>query len=433
MNNWIFLCKLNFGIFIPTLLLFFTFLPSHKHILFILIYIWLINLFFTLLLNKDSRIFNVFWLFLTLYNITALFGLKYFNLDYPPFPQEETIIEGTFIGLRGIWLAYTFASIVFFKFDWKNWIKNIVSGVSIQFEQVKEARLYLCGVFVILIGLIDSISLLRLGLLNIFVSERRHFSGELLSTSNHNIQILGISISILLIIGISRYRRNMVLVMYGMSGLFLYWIPFLLVGSRKELIYLFGAITIYFMYNKKISKTFLFIITVVGIVFFLLPGLIGNSMEFSFHEFILPQYMLFTLLESNVNIDYNYFQGTWFLLPGFLRLYNTESLGVIFFNAGLTNVGVGGNPVAEAYVNNHNFVVIIFAIVTVIFLLLIVLLSRINPWIGLIGLSYGFVWGRSDLWITLFFILYTGLIIKLICYRGRGPLIKAHKYHYKSL
>ncbi|QNG60203.1 hypothetical protein H4O14_01355 [Bacillus sp. PAMC26568] len=209
--------------------------------------------------------------------------------------------------------------------------------------------------------------------------------------------------------------------------LILLWIPLVLIGERKVLylivlgILLFGG----FKPQKIIS------VGIVSLLFFLfLPlvreGWLGfDDWILSFHEFILPQYFSFLLhtlhpsVLETISSTSGYLTGAQALLPSFFRIFQYEPLGLSFYNLDLTNVGIAANPIGEAYINFGEKGYFIFSFLFSCTLILLFYFSEKNYLFWIVGLPYTFLAGRSDLWISFFFIIYSYLLLSILMTRKK--------------
>lgn len=414
------LLRILFSILVPLLLGAITFLCSAPNQLSLLIVAWLLVLSGLFVFDASKRVFYIVWLCVTLYNISAFYAAHYFGLTYQPFPTIQTIFDATALSMKCIFFGFAFAATVLYKLNWKKWLTGNIEIINNRFKKLHRVNLLAGTSLLALIGLLDWLKILSVGLGAILNSSRREYASELISTSNHNAQLVAIAITILfLFYFMNNFKTMKVTVAVAMFSLMIYWVPFVLVGSRKELLIIILVMSIYFISRYRLGKVPLILILFAVGLLFLLPAILNGSLEYSFHEFILPQYLLFSLWEHNIDLGYNYLSGVWFLLPSFFRVSDTVDLGTSFANLKLTNVGVGAHPVAEAFLNanNANLTIIFFTLVTTLLLLFIILLSKIDATYALIGLAYLLIWGRSDFWITLFFVIYIGLVIRLLTIR----------------
>lgn len=263
----------------------------------------------------------------------------------------------------------------------------------------------------------------------------RELVGELLFGNNHYFQLIFISVTIFVMF-ILKVRKKRWINYWGACLLFWLWYPTIVVGARKE-IFIIGVV--FYMFSnfktyQKIGVVALFLTYMFGIPI-VREGWSGVALNIlSIQEFILPQYVHHLLYESSqTSIEYvrsfsSYKDGFWVFLPGFLRLSEFQPLGVSFFDLGKTNVALGANPIGEAWLNfgDFGYIFFIFSFVLLVYFLLI--RNHKNPEFFVIAVPYLALYGRSDLWVTLFFIIYSGLLLKLLF---TGIKVESEDFKYK--
>ena len=382
-----------------------------------LIFAWYAYLFSSLFLVKRERLLLLIIIVLTMYNTTAWIVFYITGLIYPPFPEPSIIYEATISALRGVVLTYFVISFLFLKFDWNNWIRKMSLRVVYILNNMSYIRLVLTSLVLYIFAFYDWYTMLRIGPFVILEYPRRYFWQSFLSTSNHNVQLITISLSIILFLGFF-LKRNKIFKMNCIAVLLLYYIPYVVVGARKELliVLLSGAIIVVYIFKNKSRYIMQVGLFFVIIFFVIMPYFRDKSLFRSFDEWIMPQYILFSIIDENVRnmIDYNYLTGAWIMLPGFMRPISVVNLGQQFADLKLTTVGVGGHSFAEAFLNFGDLSVFLFPLITLMLIIMIVLLSLRIPVAGIIGIVYLFLWGRSDLWVTIFYILYGSIVFALL-------------------
>ncbi|WP_309462008.1 hypothetical protein, partial [Bacillus paranthracis] len=199
------------------------------------------------------------------------------------------------------------------------------------------------------------------------------------------------------------------------------WLPLLLVGARKE-IYICIIAVFLFSGISRMKKMVLGVFAVLLLL--LLPllreGWVGfDNLIMSFHEFILPQYshFIFEVLGSeakrNIVETSGYQAGFWSLLPGMLRPKEYIPLGLSTFNLGLTNVGIAAHPIGEAVLNFNENGYVFFGLIYVVINTIVFMISKRSPLAAVIFFSYLSLLGRTDLWVTIFFGIYTYVFIRM--------------------
>ena len=385
-----------------------------------------------LFFDKTKRFFALFFGVLTAYNSFAWVAYEVWHAVYPPYPSESTIYRGTVLSLKAVIAAYLISSLAFFGFDWQRWVFSIANALG---NRIKKANMY--GIFASIaflagVSVIDYYRISQVGLVNILESPRRTYVNFLLSTGNHNIQLVAISVSTFGFLILLLHKGHLLIKAFLAMALFAYWLPFVLIGSRKELLIVFIAtVGVYLFFNtislgRRLCLGILALFVLLSMA--LLPAVRDGYIAALAHEWILPQYFLFSVMEKDIKLEgYNYLTGFWLMVPGFLRPIPVRDLGQTFASLHLTNVGVGAHPVAEAYINNSEFAVLLFAISTTFLLLAVRFLSKLSPAFGMLGIAYLLLWGRSDLWVTLFYLIYGGIVLAAMTALGIGTRISSRR------
>lgn len=324
----------------------------------------------------------------------------------------DSIALGTILSLKAILITYMIM-VSIFNVNWIQWIdansRRFVGSVGL----ISESRMLLLTAMLLILAVISWYQVADIGFANVFGDPRRAWAGRVLSTSDHIFQLIAIVLSIVIAVrSMSNLRKIRVWLLY-VATLFAYWLPYVLIGARKELF----IVTIAILMAYWSSYWLRYVVTILVAFFFVMPWLINKHFVGSFHEFILPQCFLFSLIEFPAlltNYNYNYFIGSWLMLPKFLRLIEVRDMGSSFAELNLTNVGIGAHPMAEAYLNSVEWSSILFVLATVILIMGVYMLSRWDSGFAMLGIPYILIWGRSDLWVTLFFIFYGGILLFLL-------------------
>jgi hypothetical protein len=274
----------------------------------------------------------------------------------------------------------------------------------------------------VILGMIDWVTVAHIGLDIIAESGRRRFSDALVLATNHNVQVVAIPVTILALICAwragDRFTRMVVFVCVGFA-----WFPSFLAGSRKE-VFLICVAFLPIVLARPVSNTTRLLVAAAGTSFFAIPILFDGEIVRGFQEFILPYYNIVSIHEypDYLRPTTPFFSGVQLLLPSFLRATDARVFGSDLselMTALGQNVSYGGQPYAEALAFTAQTPALMFLMSNAILFGTCFLLARINSIYTIIAFPYLALWGRSILWVTLFFILYGGLLLILL--GGRGP------------
>ncbi|ODN42969.1 hypothetical protein [Piscirickettsia litoralis] len=139
-----------------------------------------------------------------------------------------------------------------------------------------------------------------------------------------------------------------------------------------------------------------------------------------FNEFILPQYVNFlTSTLSHFQLSYlssqsNYFHGIFSMLPHVLRPVDYQPLGMSFCSLNITNVCLGGSPIAEARISFPGYTYYVFSMVVFFLIFFVLKLGKKYPYLLFFGIPYLCIFGRADVAGFIFFVFYSTLIFKLL-------------------
>ncbi|MEG7862605.1 hypothetical protein [Bacillus mobilis] len=419
---------LNFALLsIDCIILFISYLIAiDENILMYLIIIWNLVLLLPILINSKSSLSMIAFisLFMTWYSTSAFiassFGFKYFDIP------QQIIFEVTHKSLLTLIVCHFVLILckVIFKFPSLDWIEKnfigIIQGLSKNRIKFMVAILFALSIYFWyrIIFIIGITSLLE---------NPRIYAAVLFEQVGFYHQIVMVPITFILIVYMINtegvYKLKGWILISGM----LVWLPMILVGARKELyicvivIFLFGGIT-------RIKKGILGIF--IAVMFLIIPlfreGWVGfDNIILSFQEFILPQYSHFIFemlgdIQKNAIVEVSgYRTGFWSLFPGILRPYEYVPLGLSLFNLRLTNVGIAAHPIGEAVLNYGEFGYVLFGLIFVGVTLIAFISSKRSIIVSVILFAYLSLLGRSDIWITIFFCLYTCIFTSLFFIRFR--------------
>jgi len=204
------------------------------------------------------------------------------------------------------------------------------------------------------------------------------------------------------------------------------WSLFIISGYRKELfafimcLFLSGFVNIGHHKKSIIALVLLFL----ALPIFRDGNFRITNFVLSFHEFVLPQYTqgLVEFKMSHSDISYilrnsSLINGIGALFPSFLRLLPYKPIGVSILDLPYVDVGLGIHPFAEYAINFGKDWWFFFIIVSFIGYNLVFYLSRWIPEILFVSLGYFAMYGRSDVWLTIFFVTYSSIVLMFISRR----------------
>ncbi|MCP3761377.1 hypothetical protein NLX67_03100 [Domibacillus sp. A3M-37] len=400
-------------------LMYLLFAEFRESIFIFIVFSWIFFLLIQILIFKGAgKYFSIITVFITLYSVSAYiasnWGFIYF--DIPKFIIDDVTLKSL--------AAIIFSHFILFIISpmFKN--KSLKDSEQLFIKRIKTLSINKINLMLFLMFLIGSYFWYRLifkvGLPNL-IGNPRFFASVLLEQAGFYHQIIMIPISIILTAYLINNKLNFKRKFLFISILLLAWIPLLLVGARKE-IYVYLLAILFFGGIKKSNKIIMGFFT--AIVMLIIPlvreGWSGfENVILSFQEFILPQYshFIFELLGEQqksalLNLS-GYEVGAWSLFPGFLRVEEFIPLGLSVFNLGLTNVGIAAHPIGEAFLNFGTNGYIIFVFIFVFLNIFTIRLAKNNIMAFVICFLYLILLGRTDLWVTVFFCLYTYIFIAI--------------------
>jgi hypothetical protein len=380
---------------------------------------WLGLLIIQAVFFKRARLLLFLIIGLTLYASTAWVALVYEGLNFDPWPSRG-IVEAVSRGdLRSVAWAYLVTEIIVGAEFVGHSVQQAAASMRASMRRAgSKVPDLLAGAFLGAVGLADLYRVLRLGLGNVLGGARREYATELLLGGNHNIQLVVVAATVYLVsrIGLGWAKGA------AAAAVVLAWTPFVLVGSRKELI-LAAAICLTVI-GGQLGRVRRSTVLVGGIFAFLLPAFSTGDIFHSFHEFILPQYMHFSVAMNLVPADLggSFWDRAWFLVPSPVRLVEITDFGRAFFQLRVTGVGLGASPFGEAELNAFlGSTTFSFVSLYVFALLLMVAARRRFPVFTLVSYGLLLVYGRSDFWTYMFFAAYISLLISLVVWAFRLP------------
>ncbi|MEZ4503370.1 MAG: hypothetical protein R3C39_12150 [Dehalococcoidia bacterium] len=357
----------------------------------------------------------------TLYGTSAWLAASRFDLVYPPGPTEATIEAGTRLTLFA--LVATFVMLRVLPLDLSmTWLRCASLELLDRASRLGGSRLALIALGLATIALRDWWQLRAIGLGAVFEADRRAYAGALLTASNHNVQIAVMAGTIALgTAAVARpERRRRAFVLAALVAMT--WGPSLLVGARKSPLIVLVALALLALAagrGRIAPRGALLAAAGLAVGLLLIPLASTGRLDQASIEFVYPQYVLFAAMEHDIDLDYGYGRGATLMLPAALRPFEVHDIGSSFADLGVTNVGVGAHPVGEAYLASPGAAGVLAVAATVLVVLAVRLLARLDPAFAVAGAAHLVLWGRSDLWITLFFSMYVGALLWLLLARPR--------------
>jgi hypothetical protein len=365
--------------------------------------------------EKSQRPVVAFWLALTVYNLSAWIAVTQFNERFPPFPSESIIARGTVMSLEVIVLAYIALRLILLTVPFGSWWRGMMTEVGALAKRMSNGKLIVACLLLLTVAAIDWYQLLSLGVSSVLGGYRREYATNLLSASNHDVWVIAIGATLALSLHAiaNGLRSRQAYLVYAVLAV--YWLPSILAGSRQLLVAVGVSIaTVAIASNILTRNSARFVKVLAGgalMMLFLLPFLETGQLSQATIEFVYPQYMLFTAMADNLPLHMSYLGDSAFMLPSQLRPTHIQVIGDQFKALNITNVGVGDSPVGEAYIDSPRYVVPIAVTSTLVVLLIVVLLSKLHPAFLVVGVGQLIVWGRSDFWVVIFYIVYGGLLL----------------------
>lgn len=370
---------------------------------------WLV----VLLVRGRSRIAAVFFVCISAYGTVAWLAAQYGNHFFPPFPTLAVIESVTLTDLRAVIAAYLAVELVVGLGRLSDVVRSVGTRSRerlLRLADVPTARLVVL-LPLLVVGLVDWVGVVRLGIGAVLGGSRREFANNLLLTTDHNVQVVIVTLSIIAAVWAVWADRKIPVVL----ALVLCWTPFALVGSRKELLLVAAAVGL--MVATSGARKVLAVFGGLVVLMFLQPVLKTGDIYDSLHEFILPQYMHFSLAMNYVSPDFAgpFLERAQYLLPGPLRITEPVNMALAFFQTGTADVGVGSSPFAEAQIIDTAVPVeLSFALLILGLVLFLIATSRALPFVALVAYSQLLTFGRSDTWIAMFFVVYIGLLLHVV-------------------
>ncbi|GGV23372.1 hypothetical protein GCM10010212_06150 [Paenarthrobacter nicotinovorans] len=287
--------------------------------------------------------------------------------------------------------------------------RNSVNSVHKRIEIVLWAGL--------LVGLHDA-AFLAANLGAVLSSGRHSFKQEFWVGNGLFGIVLALVIGIILVsvsMTVKRYRFR------ALAILGIFWGPSLIAGSRNYFSVLMVAAlcAAFFAIKSGRHKLWLTVAAILGIsAFTWLPTLWSTNDLVGFNEWILPTSSLLPLslgLYTAESLGATSILQQWvLLLPSPLRPYPVTLYADEFAERKFTNVGVAGNPWADAYDPDLFVRVLIFAIAFACVFLIAGLLRRIHVFVPFIAFGMMAFLGRSIFWNIIVVLLYSAILLRLL-------------------
>ncbi|MEB1052780.1 hypothetical protein [Citrobacter portucalensis] len=354
------------------------------------------------------------FLSLSLFSAYTLFPLEFSRLGGLYFDMAyDSVLTSSFFAVKMLVIFLSFMHISQVK---TNSVDVFFNALLRSLKKVNGIKLLLIHFIALICGSISLIQFVANGQLY----DLRDNKDILFFAQNQYYQIIFIPIALILLV---KALKNKFEIIY----LVMLLLPFLLSASRKEIFVL--ACAFYLTYPKIIAGKRKIWLVFFALTMFLSPMFregVGVYDRFvSFHEFILPQYGL--IISQSIGIDGSYFpnsnflSGFWALIPSFLRLSDYITIGNQLSQLNIGNIGLASTPALDAYINFgilgiYIYPIFIFLYYKVCMFIISRRLVQLSPF-----LFYFIVFGRSELWLTIFFSLYTSLFfLILLAKKDRG-------------
>ena len=294
---------------------------------------------------------------------------------------------------------------------WKQFHAYAAGGV-----EGNTRRLMLVLSIACIVGLHDAAFLLgNLG--SILNSGRHTFTKEFWVGNGPFGIVLALVVGIVLISAVfsnRKYRWISIVV------LLIFWAPTLVAGSRNYFsVLVVGALYAAFLALKNgRSRAIVGALSAVGAIgFSLLPTLWTTNDLVGFNEWILPtsSYLPLALgLFTVEGIGATPMADQWaLLLPGPLRPFPVNLYAEVFAEGKFTNVGVAGNPWADAYDQDGFLRTAVFVMTFVFIFLLAVVLRKVHPLLPFLAFGLMAFWGRSVFWNVAVVLVYAALMLRI--------------------
>lgn len=389
-------------------------------LLLLFIILWILRLAFKILKKiEEHKPFyeELIFLFLSLYSLSSYFlgliGIVYFDTS---FDVLHLIIRNNLIVISVVYfiieLTHDFRARYIVSFA------NIRNKLLSQVTNVSKIKITLAALFLIILVLITILQIFKIGVANFFSNIRGHGTTVFI-VGNFYLQILTIPISYILF---SRglHCKKPIYSKFILGLVVVFWIMYIFCGARKE-VFIFAMIVVMsgLFDLKKNLKYFIGVLLII----FMLPMVregywVPTNYLLSLHEFVLPQYtqviakelMSSTQIEAIVEQS-GLISGIGAMVPSFLRLMPYKPIGESILDLPYISVGLSVHPFAEFYINFGEYWWVAFVLFFVVGYHLIFILSRIVPELSVISFGYLAVYGRSDVWLTIFFIIYSTIVL----------------------
>ncbi len=129
-------------------------------------------------------------------------------------------------------------------------------------------------------------------------------------------------------------------------------------------------------------------------------------------EHLINDYDTSLVLEKS-----NLFNGVNAMFPSFLRINEYKGLGSSLLDSlSYIPLGIGAHPLGEAILNFGKYGYLVFIIVFFFCYNLIFFIAKNGlPELLIIAIGYFSIIGRSDLWLSVFFLSYSSFFMFLMC------------------
>jgi len=387
-----------------------------------LIAVWFGFLIGQILFFRRSRLGLLLYFALSLYGTAAYMSMLIGRQVFPPWPSQTIIENSTEQALISVIVTTGLCELLIGS----EAIGFMLHTASVRVEELvtrvrSGAVDVLLSLGLIAIGVADALRLAEIGFGAVLGGSRREFSNRLLLGSDHNIQLVCIAATIVLVA-----RRYYLTTGYlPIVAVMAVWLPYIVIGSRKDLVT--TATICLILLGRAFKRGHRILIAGGCISVFAFPWLLSGDFYLSLHEFILPQYMQFSIDMGLVpdTLGGTFIERGQFLIPATFRLTQIVDFGQAVFRLGLTGVGVGASPFGEAILvaGSGLRAVWFFAGLFVAWLIFVRLMTERMYLVTVVSYGLLIVYGRSDFWTMVFFAIYISLLVWLLSILPVNPSV----------
>lgn len=369
-----------------------------------------------LITDPVRRLAGLIWLLLLLYFASCYLTFDLAGLTPHPYISAVFIESDTLDAMR----AYALSLLVFFPLLRTRWCLAYLNALEVALARIAALprwRIHLCCAVLFVFAVIDWANLGRVGLGAALEAERRTYAKEFLLSANHNAQLIAIAFTILVAVN-AVVTPSWRVRMLAIAAACLTWAPSFMIGARKEVFIISVAVLTVWLARRNGGRALLILFLLMGGLG-LIPLIFGAELEHTLHEFALPFYNVLTVEQYGdyVRPSTSFIELAQFLLPSEMRFSTVRDFGTeieTLMKQFGQNVGYGGHPYAESLAYSTQSPALMLLLLNGSLIAVCAVLIRINPTYTLIAVPFLALWGRSLFWISLFFIIYGGLIMAIL-------------------